>query len=275
MRVIVMKRHAGLSLLELLVAMIVGLFITVGISSIYVGNKRSSLTTNELSQLQDNGRSVLQLLSDVIQHTAYTSTSIAPVEDMFIRGAVSTSVCSDGSDSVVNPSLFTALKNNSGVFGDTIGVIYMGDGTLNTDCAASVLPVPCRVGGGSAATTASRIYNYFSVKNNADGVPVLMCAGSRTNTAQEVAEGVENIQFTYGEDMNSDGTADRYVNADTVSNWSAVVSVNIAVLVRSLKPVATTKVSRSYKLSEDTTVTRNDKYLRAVFTSTVLLRNVL
>ncbi len=270
-----MKRHAGLSLLELLVAMIVGLFITVGISSIYVGNKRSSLTTNELSQLQDNGRSVLQLLSDVIQHTAYTSTSIAPVEDMFIRGAVSTSVCSDGSDSVVNPSLFTALKNNSGVFGDTIGVIYMGDGTLNTDCAASVLPVPCRVGGGSAATTASRIYNYFSVKNNADGVPVLMCAGSRTNTAQEVAEGVENIQFTYGEDMNSDGTADRYVNADTVSNWSAVVSVNIAVLVRSLKPVATTKVSRSYKLSEDTTVTRNDKYLRAVFTSTVLLRNVL
>lgn len=267
------KKQSGLSLLELLIAMVVGLFIILGISSVYVGNKRSSLTTNELTQLQDNGRAVLQLLSDVIQHTAYTSTSVAPVDDMFIRSAVPTSMCSDGSDSVVNTALFKPLENNTAL-GDTIGVVFMGDATLNQDCAAGVLPPACQYGG-TAATTASRIYNYFSVEKNANDVPVLMCAGSRTNSAQEIAEGVENIQFTYGEDLDGDGTADRYVNATNVTNWGSIVSVNIAVLVRSLAPVAVANTARSYRLSEDAIVSTNDKYLRAVFTSTVRLRNVL
>ena len=267
------SKQSGLSLIELLVAMIIGLFIMVGISSVYVGNKRSNMTSNELSQLQDNGRAVLQLLTDVIQHTAYTSTSAAPVDDMFIRGAVPTSMCSDGADSVTNPGLFSALENNT-TYGDTIGVMYMGDDKLNLDCASSVLPATCRYGG-TAATAASRIYNYFSVQQNTNGVPVLMCAGSRTSTAQEIAEGVENIQFTYGEDLDSDGIADRYVNSPNVTSWSGVVSVNIAVLVRSLAPIAVANSSRSYQLSEDTIVTTNDKYLRAVFTSTVRLRNVL
>lgn len=267
------SKQSGLSLIELLVAMIIGLFITVGISSVYVGNKRSNMTSGELSQLQDNGRAVLQLLSDVIQHTAYTSTSAAPVNDMFIRGTVPTSMCSDGSDSVVNTSLFSPLENNTS-YGDTIGVMYMGDDKLNLDCASGELPVACRYGG-TAATAASRIYNYFSVQANANGDPTLMCVGSRTNTAQEIAEGVENVQFTYGEDIDNDGIADRYVNSTGVTNWSSVVSVNIAVLVRSLAPVAVSNSSRSYQLSEDTIVTTNDKYLRAVFTSTVRLRNVL
>ena len=269
------SKQSGLSLIELLVTMIIGLFITVGISSVYVGNKRSNMTSSELSQLQDNGRAVLQLLSDVIQHTAYTSTSAAPVNDMFIRGTVPTSMCSDGSDSVVNSSLFSPLENNTGYGNsDTIGVMYMGDDKLNLDCASGELPVTCRYGG-TAATAASRIYNYFSVQENADNTPVLMCAGSRTNEAQEIAEGVESIQFTYGEDVDNDGIADRYVNSTGVSNWNSVVSVNIAVLVRSLAPVAVASSSRSYQLSEDTIVTTNDKYLRAVFTSTVRLRNVL
>lgn len=273
MRILQRNKQSGLSMLELLVAMIVGLFITVGISSVYVGNKRSNLTSNELSQLQDNGRAVLQLLTDVIQHTAYTSTSVAPVDDMFIHGSVPTSMCSDGSDSVVNTSLFSPMENNT-IYGDTIGVIYMGDNSLTTDCAASELPVSCRFGGG-AATAASRIYNQFLVQKNARGIPALMCAGSRTAMVQEVAEGVENIQFTYGEDVNNDGIADRYVNSDNVARWGAVVSVNIAVLVRSLAPVAVANSSRLYQLSEDATISTNDKYLRAVFTSTVRLRNVL
>lgn len=263
----------GLSILELLVAMIIGLFITIGISSVYVGSKRSSLTSSELSQLQDNGRSVLQLLTDVIQHTAYTSTSSAPVADMFIRGTVANYACSDGSDSVVSPSLFSPLENNTAT-GDTIGVVYMGDGKLNTDCTANELPVACRYGG-TSSTAASQIYSYFKVQKNANDVPVLTCIGSRASASQEIAEGVENIQFTYGEDVNADGVVDRYVNSNDVSNWASVVSVNIAVLVRSLSPIATDNSSRSYKLSEDTTVTTNDKFLRAVFTSTVRLRNAL
>jgi type IV pilus assembly protein PilW len=224
--------------------------------------------------LQENGRSVLQLLTDTIQHGGYSATSVAPFEDIFIRGAVTTSSCTDSNDSVSNPALFSAMGNNTTTYGDTLGIVYMGDDNLDRDCLGGLLPATCHLGSG-APRDAAKIYNQFFVADNAEGVPTLSCSGSRTATAQQIAEGVENIQFTYGEDINSDGVADRYVNSAEVSNWEEVVGVNIAVLVRSLRPVASANISRSYQLSEDTIISKTDRYLRAVFTATVRIRNVI
>ena len=265
-------KQAGLSLLELMVAMIVGLFIIVGISSVYLGNKRSNITTNELSQLQDNGRAILEQLTETIQHTGYSSTSAAPNSEVFITSAVANASCSDGSDSVLNTGIFSTMANNT-AYGDTVGVIYLGDNQLNADCGAAELPASCRMGSG-ATSAAARIYNYFYVAPGATGVPELLCSGSRNMAAQTIAQGVENLQLTYGEDSNADGTPDRYVNSANVTNWGNVVSAHIAVLVRSLRPVAVANEARSYRLSEDAIINTNDRYLRAVFTTTIRLRNV-
>jgi type IV pilus assembly protein PilW len=266
------KHQAGLSLLELMVAMIIGLFIIVGISSVYLGNKRSNITTNELSLLQDNGRAILEQLTEVIQHTGYSSTSAAPTSEVFITSAVANSSCSDGSDNVLDTSMFSPMANNT-AYGDTVGVIYLGDDLLNTDCGAVQLPASCRMGSG-ATSAAARIYNYFYVAPDAGGVPELRCSGSRNTAAQTIAQGVENLQLTYGEDNNADGTPDRYVSSANVTSWGSVVSVNIAVLVRSLRPIAVANEARSYRLSEDAIINTNDRYLRAVFTTTIRLRNV-
>ncbi len=265
-------KQAGLSLLELMVAMIVGLFIIVGISSVYLGNKRSNITTNELSQLQDNGRAILEQLTETIQHTGYSSTSAAPSNEVFITSAVANASCSDGSDSVLNTGIFSTMANNT-AYGDTVGVIYLGDNQLNADCGAAELPASCRMGSG-ATSAAARIYNYFYVAPGATGVPELLCSGSRNTAAQTIAQGVENLQLTYGEDSNADGTPDRYVNSANVTNWGNVVSVHIAVLVRSLRPIAVANEARSYRLSDDAIISTNDRYLRAVFTTTIRLRNV-
>lgn len=265
--------QTGLSLLELMVAMIIGLFIIVGISSVYLGNKRSNITTNELSLLQDNGRAILEQLTEIIQHTGYSSTSAAPTSEVFINSAVTNSSCSDGSDSVVDASIFSTMTNNT-AYGDTVGVIYLGDDLLNTDCGATQLPASCRMGSG-ATSAAARIYNYFYVAPDATtGVPELLCSGSRSADVQSIARGVENLQLTYGEDTDADGTPDRYVSSANVSSWGNVLSVNIAVLVRSLRPIAVANESRSYRLSDDAIISTNDRYLRAVFTTTIRLRNV-
>lgn len=266
-------KQNGLSLIELMIALALGIFIIVGISYVYISGKRSSITTDQVSILQDNGRAVLQQLTDVIQHAGYSATSVAPFEDIFIRGAVSTSSCTDASDSVSVPGLFSAMTNNT-TYGDSIGVVYMGDDSLNKDCAGNELPAACQLGSG-APRDASKIYSQFFVAVNAAGVPALNCSGSRSLATAEIAEGVENIQFVYGEDINNDGVADRYVNSVSVTNWEEVVSVNIAVLVRSLKPVANANTARSYQLSEDSIINTNDRYLRSVFTATVRLRNVI
>ena len=267
------RKQLGLSLIEMLVVMILGVFITIGISSVYVGNKRSSMTTDELSLLQANGRSVLHQLTQVIQHTGYKATRSPLGDDMFITGPVATSMCSDGSDSVVNSALFSTTQNNT-PNGDTIGVVYLGDDLLTTDCTGTPIPAACRLAvGGAAPTEAAKIYNYFKADVNASGTPVLTCSGSLNAIEEEIAEGVENLQFSYGQDADGDGVPDRFVSSDNVTNWSGVVSVNVAVLVRSLRPVATRETARVYQLLDDTIVNTNDKFLRAVFTTTIRLRN--
>jgi len=267
-------KQYGLSLLELMIAMVLGLFIIVGISYVYINGKKSSITNDQVSMLQANGQAALQELTSIIQHAGYSSNSVAPFEDIFIRTAISTSSCTDSTDSVSSPALFSAMINNNPDHGDTIGVVYLGDDTLNLDCAGNELPATCRLESG-APRDASKIYNQFFVAENAAGIPALNCSGSRTSASVEIAEGVENIQFVYGEDINTDGVADRYVNSASVTNWEEVVSVNVAVLIRSLQPVARTNTARSYQLSEDSVINTNDRYLRSVFTATVRLRNVI
>jgi type IV pilus assembly protein PilW len=267
------KQH-GLSLIELMIAMALGLFVIVGISYVYINGKKSSITNDQVSMLQANGQAALQELTSIIQHAGYSSSSVAPFKDIFIRDVVSTSSCTDSTDSVSTPALFSAMTNNTTTYGDTIGVVYLGDDTLNLDCAGNELPTTCQLGSG-ASRDASKIYNQFFVAQNAAGDPALNCSGSRTAGSVEIAEGVENIQFVYGEDINADGVADRYVNSTSVTNWEEVVSVNISVLIRSLQPVARTNTARSYQLSEDSVINTNDRYLRSVFTATVRLRNVI
>lgn len=276
MKLSMRRKQTGLSLIELLVSMIIGLFITIGISSVYVGNKRTSMTTDELSLLQANGRAVLEQLTEVIEHTGYKSMGGSLGADMFILEAVSTSRCRDGTDSVNNPTLFSAIENNTAT-GDTIGVVYLGDDSLVADCTGAEIPNDCRLydTGTAPIIAAARIYNYFQSKVDADGMPVLMCSGSVGGTEEVVAEGVENLQISYGEDADGDGAADRFVNSDDVTNWASIVSVNVAVLVRSLNPVASAASSRSYQLLDDVIINTNDKYLRAVFTTTIRLRNAI
>lgn len=269
------NKQAGLSLIELLVAVIIGLFITIGISSVYVGNKRSSMRTDELSLLQANGRAVLEQLTQVIQHTGYKATRGSLDKDMFILGPVATSRCTGGADSVADTSLFKAIENDATDRGDTIGVVYLGDDTLTTDCTGSIIPTDCRLSDADTAPplAAAKIYNYFKADVNAAGMPVLTCGGSLSKIEDEIAEGVENLQISYGEDTDSDGIADRFVNSDEVTNWGGIVSVNVAVLVRSLRPVAVKASARTYRLLDGVIIPTNDKYLRAVFTSTIRIRN--
>ena len=267
----------GLSLVELLVVIIIGIFITLGVTSVYVGNKKTSMTTDELSLLQANGRDVLEQLTQVIQHAGYKSTRSPLGPDMFITGPVASSSCADGSDSVANTTILLPTQNNvtNGIFdSDTIGVVYLGDDLLTTDCTGEEISTACALSETSAApTAAARIYNHFRTERNANGIPVLTCGGSISGVREELAEGVENLQIMYGEDADSDGIPDRFVNSNDVTNWGSIVSVNVAVLVRSLRPVAPIASTQKYQLLDGINILTNDKYLRSVFTTTIRLRN--
>jgi len=95
---------------------------------------------------------------------------------------------------------------------------------------------------------------------------------------QELIEGVENLQVTYGVDTTSpaDGVIDSYVTANNVANWSTVVAVRMGLVLRSLNPMdgdvllPTTGTVNGVTVTYPSTGTRYD---RRVFTTTVAVRN--
>ncbi len=267
-----MKQEQGLSLVELMIAMVIGLLLAAATATIYFSSQHASLSQNQYAVIEDNGRLAIEVLTKSIEHTGYVSTHASPLagQDRFITSAVTTANCG-GQNNVLTPALFGVTANNSS--GDSIGIVYIGDNNLNRDCGGGQLPPACRVGG-VGGFNASKIYNYFSISTNTKGIPILNCAGSRNVSKVEIAEGIENLQILYGIDSNNDNQVDQYVNADQVAAWGSVISVQLAILVRSLNPVKTKAEPKTYTLLDNHSIIKNDKYQRAVFSTIVRLRNV-
>ncbi len=105
------------------------------------------------------------------------------------------------------------------------------------------------------------------------GVPVLYRKVG-DGAAEELVEGVENMQILYGEDSDGDGIPNQFLTADSITDFQRVVSLRIALLVRSInektiRPAA----ARNFTLLDTTVTTPDDRHLRKVFDATIQLRN--
>ena len=93
------------------------------------------------------------------------------------------------------------------------------------------------------------------------------------NAVEELVEGIEQIQVQYGVDTNGDVIVDAYRTADNVTDWNDVISVSIALLVRSLEQYGTDVDRRTYNVLDVTVAAPADRRLREVFAATASIRN--
>lgn len=68
-------RQRGLSLVELMVSMLVGLFLVGGILQLFIGTKQTYRFTQSLSRVQENGRFVHQLLARDLRMAGFSGCS--------------------------------------------------------------------------------------------------------------------------------------------------------------------------------------------------------
>jgi len=111
-------------------------------------------------------------------------------------------------------------------------------------------------------------------RTNRSGLPILsLFRQDIEGNEQELVEGMENLQITYGLDTNSDGSVDTYSTANAISTanrWPQVISINIAALLNSVdeinnKPQAYTFLGAS--------TTPADRMLRREWDSYIKVRN--
>jgi type IV pilus assembly protein PilW len=208
----------GFTLLELMIAMTIGIFLAGALVTVVQSNKAVFLNQNQLEQMQDSQRMAMTLMTDVIQAAGYfPSPTINTLSGSLVA-----------SGAFANSQAITG-QYVAGVPGDTISVRYMTapqDGILNCSGLSNTNPV-----GGANILYA----NQFAV---VAGVPSgqLVCTVSTVNgtTAYTLVNGVTNLSVLYGVKTNlaaAGNNVDTYLNASQMSaaNWQSVISVLIKV----------------------------------------------
>jgi len=112
----------------------------------------------------------------------------------------------------------------------------------------------------------------YSVQTGAGGQPALFKKND-VAAAQELVEGIENMQILYGADTNANYTPDYYVSAGTAGLMSQVVSIRISLLaVTPDNNLTEQPVPYTYN---GATTTPTDRKIRRVFNTTIAVRNRL
>lgn len=122
-----------------------------------------------------------------------------------------------------------------------------------------------------------RTTTYF-IRNSENGTgPALWRRSGNVAAAQELAEGIENLQVLYGVDTDGNQTADEYRTANNVSaaDWLNVVSLRVALLVAGVTDRVSEEDPRTFDLLGEEVGPFDDGRLRRVVTFTVALRNRL
>ena len=208
------RTQQGFTLIELMIALFIGLFLLAGLGTLVQSNKRVFLSQGKLAQLQDGERLAMSMITDVVQETGYYPSPVAntPASTMLALAqgasgatqAMSAGQTMTGTDSATPPgdviTVRFATANNDGILNCT--------GTSNTTGAVYAY------------------VNTFSVNPSGQ----LVC--NQNGTAYPLVAGVTNLSVLYG--VNTLGTGnnvDTYMNATQVTKanaWGNVISVHIA-----------------------------------------------
>ena len=205
-----MKRtQNGFTMVELLIALLIGLFLVGGLLTMVQNNKRTFMTQGDLSQLQDNERLAMTMMTDVIQTTGYypnptinTAASVMPAVGGMAQGQ----------------GMIGTF--NAAAPGDTITARYAtasGDGILNC------------IGASNSSGGTLNYVNAFSVIVNAAGISQLVC--TLNGTQYPLVSGVTKLTVMYGVNtLGSSTNVDTYMNAAQITGggfWNNVMSVQI------------------------------------------------
>ncbi len=204
------RPQRGYSLIEVLVALVIGLFLLGGILTILQTTRNTSSNQSQLAQLQDEERVAMTLMTDAIQQAGYF-----PNADQV---AATTVFLPDATFGTAGQIVAGQPNSTNAAYGDTVTIRYEGDTTNSVvDCRGQVIP-----NGTLEEMT-------FQVKPQpGTNQPELMCTVNGADS--QLVLNVQNLQIFYGVDTNGSGSVNAYLPASQMAAyWTSVYSVKISV----------------------------------------------
>lgn len=224
---------AGFSVVEIMISLLLGLLVVAGVSQIYLGSKQSYRLNEAQSRLQEDGRFALEFLARSIRIAGFKSVPLPDQPEQFPANAPADSATPKFAQAQVVTGLYGTAGTAStskvsvrfqGRSNDLQGLPVGSGGTVENsiqDCLSG------SVGAGVLAI------NTLALDTADDELECTAFNGTTGSTTgpQPIISRVESFLVLFGVDADGDPrisrSANRYVTASAVTDWSSVVSVKV------------------------------------------------
>ena len=239
--------QTGLTLVELMVSLALGMLVVAAAMLLLLSSKSSFTIEDDTSRLLDAGRFAIENVSRSVRQAGHEVLGgddvpivSQPADTPNISGFDDSTLPATGG---LPPSPVAALAGHN----DILQLRFFGnaDGSI-VNCAGITVPAVTPAG----TSDNDRGWSIYFVRQVRNGEPELHC-GYRDQTTGSFASvalagGVESFQVLYGIDLDNDGVPDRFVTASKLieldpqaaqphaidSLWKKVVAVKVALLLR-------------------------------------------
>ena len=184
-------RACGYSLVELVVAMTIGLLIASAAIGLYRGQRAAFEQAGDMAQMDDAGRAALDLIA-VHARAAGFAAGIFEAGSDPVMPRIPMLPCPAGRPAG-DPANAYCVPDARG--SDGIQFSYMAD-RISSWLTTDGTPTDCL--GQAVSAGALSVTRFFVKPSGSSGEPELYCEGSgRLGTAQPVVEGVETLRLSY------------------------------------------------------------------------------
>ena len=231
------KKHAGFSLVELMITLTLGLIISGAIIQVLVSSSVTNKLNQAVSQVQESGRFIMSRLSkefyEVGRYDLITANIDTSVDIVAEAAYVQNNAVALAGDFINNATLGTVQTGSGG--SDKLVVSLLGA----SDCTGNRHGYP--------VDTEFHVVNHYFVVGSelkCTGYDGRVLRGLKSQTVSPITvtllDNVESFQIQFGvsdEIMTSQGQAISYVTADQLANMRAnnqlVVSLRWALMLKS------------------------------------------
>lgn len=279
------KKQLGLTMIELMVSMMLGLGLIAGVGQLFVQSQKSFTLQRNFSDMTDDATFILESLAKGVLLAGFAdnpSPALFP-EDLNVLPVSGVPTINFGSGEYVHGTDTQLIFRYKLGYGVTVN----GGAIISDACnfsSGSIRKGACEldnfVGTGALAGNKNDLVTVRIYKTNDTSTPPKPVFYSKSkiksdidgtvsvDDAQPLISEVEKLEFRYG--IKNSANSFYYGKAADVTDWTKVFAVKVFLVMRSVDNKLT-KNKLKYKI-EDVEYTASDNRLYKVFSKTIFLR---